>query len=74
MRLLRERQAARETEEDSDSRTREKYAEGGAEEKATSDVLGAEERKTRVRKGGTAFRINSDYASLEKISPGGRRL
>ncbi|EGI65423.1 hypothetical protein G5I_06094 [Acromyrmex echinatior] len=38
---------AREMEEDSDRGMREKYAEGGAEEKATSDVLGSREEKDR---------------------------
>lgn len=38
---------AREMEEDSDRGTKEKYAEGGAEEKATSDVLGSREEKDR---------------------------
>lgn len=70
MRLLRGRQAAREIEEDSDRGTREKYVEGGSEEKATS-VLGAGKRKTaRVRKGGTVSGINSDYASLENFRTG----
>lgn len=70
MRLLRGRQAAREINEDSDRGTREKYVEGGTEEKATSR-LGAGKRETaRVRKGGTASGINSDYASLENFRTG----
>lgn len=70
MRLLRERRATREMKEDNDRGTREKYAEGGAEEKATS-VLGAGKRKTaRVRKGGIASGINSGYASLENFRTG----
>jgi len=71
MRLLRGRDAARKMEEDSDRGTKEKYAEGGAEEKVTSDVLGEGKRKTaRVRKGGTVSGINSDYASLENFRTG----
>lgn len=71
MRLFRGRNAARQMEEDSDRGTREKYVEGGAEEKATGDVLEAGKRKTaRVRKSGTASGINSDYASLGNFCTG----
>lgn len=41
------------------------------EELRKSDVLGAGKRKTaRVRKGGIAYGINSDYASLENFRTG----
>lgn len=73
MRLFRGRQAAREMEEDGVRGTREKYAEGGAEEKATSLEQGRERPRGCVRVAQPPESIATTHP-WRIFAPGDRRL